>query len=69
MKNLTPSQLKTLSEFLNTVAAAWFTAGVISPIFVKPEDLSTTINLAFTSLVLTSSFLGLSLLLVRKLKI
>jgi len=37
MKNLKPSQLKALSDFLNTIAAAWFSAGVISPLFIKPE--------------------------------
>lgn len=38
MQRLKPAQLKALSDFANTVAAAWFTAGVISPFFVKPES-------------------------------
>ena len=39
MMELSSVQLKSLSEFGNTVAAAWFTAGVISPIFTKPKSL------------------------------
>jgi len=69
MKELKPSQLKALSEFLNTIAAAWFSAGIISPIFVKPENFPTTLVLALVAIIAALSFLALSLYFVRKVKL
>lgn len=69
MINLAPAQYKALSEFLNTIAAAWFTAGVISPFFIKPVNLISAIFLGGIALILTMFCLGWSLLLVRKIKI
>jgi len=50
VEKLNPAQLKSLSEFANTVAAAWFTAGVISPFFTKPKSF-------FFAAIVTSLFL------------
>lgn len=66
---LTASQYKALSEFLNTIAAAWFTAGVISPFFIRPESLISAIILGVIALMFTLTCLGWSLFLVRKVKI
>ena len=69
MLDLTPSQYKALSEFLNTIAAAWFTAGVISPFFIKPESLISAVILGLIAMMFTLSCLGWSLFLVRRIKI
>lgn len=69
MKNLTPSQLKSLSEFLNTLAAAWFSAGVISPFFIKSEDFVKTLALGLVAIGLSLGLLSLSLTTVRGVKL
>ncbi len=68
MKNLKPSQFKALSEFCNTIAAAWFSAGVISPFFIKSENLLSAIILGLAAILISVLFLGLSLYLVRRVK-
>jgi hypothetical protein len=65
MKSLKSSQLKALSEFLNTIAAAWFSAGVISPFFIKPESLLRAILLGFSAFVLALSLLYWSIYVVK----
>jgi len=37
MKEMNTEQLKRISEILGNIAAAWFTIGVISPLFTKPK--------------------------------
>ena len=69
MNNLGSSQLKGLSEFLNTVAATWFSAGIISPIFIESENLIRTLVLSGTEILLALLFLRASLLLLRKVKL
>ena len=69
MKNLAPSQLKTLSEFLNTLAATWFSAGVISPFFIRTEDFLKTVALGITAVVLSFILLFMALFLVRRIKL
>lgn len=69
MRNLKPGQLKALSEFLNTVAAAWFTAGIIAPIFIELKDISKTIVLGLVAFVTSMGFLASSLQLVRKIRL
>ncbi|EKE06435.1 MAG: hypothetical protein ACD_19C00014G0049 [uncultured bacterium] len=32
--NLKSEQLKTLSEFLNMISVAWFSGGIITPLFI-----------------------------------
>lgn len=69
MVNLTASQLKTLSEFFNTIAATWFSAGVISPFFIKSEDFIKTIALGLVAIGLSLALLSLSLATVRRVKL
>lgn len=68
MSNLKESQLKGLSDFLNTVAAAWFSAGAISPLFIS-ENFNKVLYLALIEIIMALFFLGVSLLLLRKVKI
>lgn len=63
---LSIGQRKALSDFLSTVAAAWFTAGVISPLFTHPEDSLEAALLVVLSLAVTAAFLRLSLVLVKE---
>lgn len=66
MKRFTWDQRKSLSEFANMVAAAWFTAGVITPFFTKPK---TTIELLFlfvSGIVMTSVMLYFSLFFLER---
>lgn len=69
MRNLVPAQLKGLSEFLNTVAAAWFSAGAISPFFTKIESLTKTILLSTMAIALALSFLFGSVYLLRRVRL
>lgn len=39
VRRLNNSQLSRLSEILENIAVAWFSAGVISPLFLKPSNL------------------------------
>ncbi|OGD98258.1 hypothetical protein A3A49_00400 [Candidatus Curtissbacteria bacterium RIFCSPLOWO2_01_FULL_38_11b] len=68
MGSLNSNQLKALSEFFNTVAAAWFSAGVISPLFIKPQNLLNIVVIIAIAITMTMSFLYLSLFLVKTLK-
>ena len=61
-------QLKALSDFCNTIAAAWFSAGVISPFFIKAENLLTTVILGLAAILVSALFLALSLHFVRRMK-
>jgi hypothetical protein len=62
-------QHKGLSEFLNTVAAAWFSAGAISPLFINSEDISKIIFLSGIEIFMALLFLIVSLLLLRKVEL
>ena len=68
MKELSSAQLKSLSEFANTVAAAWFTAGVISPVFTKPKSLLELITFLLVSLLMTAATLRWSLFILEGVK-
>lgn len=68
MARLSSIQLKSLSEFGNTVAAAWFTAGVISPIFTKPKSLPELATFLLVSLLMTWATLRWSLHLLEGVK-
>lgn len=67
MQRLKPIQIRGLSEFLNTVAAAWFSAGAISPLFIS-EKFERVIFLSFLEIFMLFLFLGVSLYLLKKLK-
>ncbi|MBI5619465.1 hypothetical protein HY950_00705 [Candidatus Gottesmanbacteria bacterium] len=66
MKRLSWDQRKSLSEFSNTVAAAWFTAGVISPLFTKAKSLEEVAVFLFSGLFMTGVMLRLSLLFLER---
>lgn len=66
VKDLKESQIKGLSEFLNTVAAAWFSAGAISPLFLNVEGLGKVIFFSTAEILMSLLFLTVSLLLLRK---
>jgi hypothetical protein len=65
MRNLKNTQIKGLSEFLNTVAATWFSAGVISPLFLS-EAFNKVLLLALAEIIMSFFFLGLSLSLLKR---
>jgi len=68
MKNLNSAQLKSLSQFFNTIAAAWFSAGIISPFFTKPLFLSNYLIFFILSIIATYSLLRFSLWLLKDIK-
>lgn len=69
LMKLTPSQLKALSEFMNMLAVAWFTAGVITPFFLEQGNIIRSIILAAAGIFMSVTFLAMALLLLRKVKI
>lgn len=69
MGELKPAQRKALSEFANTVAAAWFSAGVISPFFTKPKSLIDLLSFILVGLTMTWATLRWSLSLVKEIKL
>ncbi len=69
MKELTEPQLKALSDFANTVAAAWFSAGVISPFFIKPPSAMEALVFPSVGLVMTWLTLSFSLSLIKEIKL
>jgi hypothetical protein len=69
MRGLKSAQLKALSDFANTVAAAWFTAGVISPFFTKPASLLEVFRFLLIGLLMTWITLTWSLSLVKEVKL
>lgn len=66
---LNPSQLKALSEFMNMLAVAWFTVGIITPFFLEQENIIRSIILAIAGIFMSVTFLAMALLLLRKVKI
>ncbi|EKE05057.1 MAG: hypothetical protein ACD_19C00426G0079 [uncultured bacterium] len=64
--NLNSKQVKSLSEFFNSLAVAWLTGGVISPLFTNPE--SQQIANLYSTLGISASafFLLISLILLKK---
>lgn len=68
MKKLNQAQLKALSDFANTVAAAWFTAGVISPFFTKVESLFDALKFPMIGVLMTWATLRWSLSLLSGVK-
>lgn len=65
---LKSNQYKGLSEFLNTIAAAWFSAGVISPLFIEYQNPIKTFTISTVALILTSISLVWSLQLLGRIR-
>lgn len=68
IKKLSLGQLKVLAEITGNIAVAWFTAGVISPLLVKPETIEKFVILLLVSLVMTIWFTFVSLYLVKEVR-
>jgi len=66
---LRPAQKNKLSDFANMLAVAWFTAGVISPLFLQPANANKTISMGVFSLAISIIFVSWSLSLIRKVKL
>ena len=62
---MTVTQFKSLSEFFNKIAAAWFTAGVISQFFIRPKDITEFLIFAIIALGMSIFSLSLSVRLVK----
>jgi len=67
--NLNKSQLERTSEILGNITVAWFSAGVITPLFVRPKNLMEFIVLFSVGLLMASLFYFVSIYLVRRIKI
>lgn len=68
MDKMSIGQLKALSEFFNTIAAAWFTGGIIAPFFAKVSLLE---KILFFVIVagFSYAFLNISLFFVKEVEI
>ncbi len=69
MKKVKANQFKALSDFCNTVAAAWFTAGTVVPVINQSTDLTGTVILTGKSSLLALFFLMLSLYFAGRTKL
>lgn len=67
--NLNRFQLERTSEILGNVSVAWFSAGVITPLFFRPKNIVEFIALFLVSLLMAGLFFLGSLHFVRNLKI
>jgi len=60
MRKINIGQKKALSDFLNNIAAAWFTIGVITPLFITTDktldDIITSIIFGLTGSVASLAF-------------
>lgn len=65
MRKFSVGQRKVASEILGNIAVAWFTAGVISPFFTKPQELFDFLFAFVVSLVMVGLFSKIALDLVR----
>jgi len=67
MKKFSIGQLRALSDFFNTLAAAWFTTGVIAPFFAKPTFVE-KMTFFMAGLIMSYIFLNFSLFVASELK-
>ena len=66
MKRFSWDQRKGLADFTNTVAAAWFTAGIITPFFTKPKSPIELLSLFLGGIGMTVVMLYFSLLFLER---
>ena len=66
MKPLSIGQRKSLSDFLNTVSAAWLTAGIIAPIFTQTQVVSEFFLSLASGMAGSVALLAISLILVKE---
>lgn len=64
MKRINSAQRKSLADFGTTVAAAWFSAGIIAPFFAKQKSTGEIVMfvIAGISMTLMTLYFSLSLL-------
>ena len=68
MVKLSIGQLKQASEILGNLAVAWFSAGIISPLLVRPKTLSELVSVVVLGLGMSVLFTLVSLSLVKGVK-
>lgn len=68
MKRLSAAQMDRTSEILGNISVTWFSAGVISPVFVKPKDVIEFISLFLLSLIMSGLFFVWSLSIAKEIK-
>jgi len=67
VKELTEAQLRLICDFLNMTAAAWFSAGIITPFFTSKNNIEKLIFI-FSGMFSAFSFLIIALFYARKIK-
>lgn len=65
MKEFSIGQLKALSQFFDTIAAAWFSGGIIAPFFAR-VSLVEKLSFFVTGFIFSYMFLNISLFFVRE---
>lgn len=68
MTKLTDSQYQTSADVAGNIATVWFAAGVISPLFVKPEASGQIIISILAGLVMTICFALIAITLAKGVK-
>ena len=68
MGGFTRGQRRILSDFLTTIAAGWFGAGVITTVFLRPLSLQEAVINVVIGVILSSITLSFILYLERKKK-
>lgn len=68
MRKLNSRQLDRTSEILGNVSVAWFTVGVISPVFIKPKSIIDLVFFIFLGIVVGGFFFLISILLAGEIK-
>lgn len=59
--HLSRDQKKALSQFAGTIAAAWFTAGIIAPLFTRVSSINEIFPSMLVGIIMTWFSLRLSL--------
>lgn len=67
-QRLSRGQLERASEILGNLAVAWFSAGIISPLFIYPKDILVFILNFGVSLIMATFFAIWSMRLVKDIK-
>jgi hypothetical protein len=67
-KKLSIGQLKRISEILGNISVAWFSAGVIAPLFARSKNWREVMLTIFLSLSMATSFFVWSLFLEGRTK-
>lgn len=67
--NLNKSQLERTSEIMGNITVAWFSAGVITPLFVRPKNIIDFITLLSVGLLMAGLFYFGLIHLIRRVRI